>query len=137
MLLRAWGVPGPVSALLVLGTFFAVLLHAGWTPRCGHRTRQPATAQLPAGDDGLLRRDRFLPDRHGIRRAHRAELAARRGSADQPAAPGVFAAALVHFPPRQTAFGTAALPPWTVNGLRKSSPLVREGHLLCGEAVSD
>ena len=32
MLLRAWGVLGTVSALLVLGGFFSVLLRAGWQP---------------------------------------------------------------------------------------------------------
>jgi len=32
LLLRAWGLLGPISAVLALGAFFSVLLRAGWHP---------------------------------------------------------------------------------------------------------
>lgn len=32
LLLRAWGIMGLISAVLVLGAFFAVLLSSGWQP---------------------------------------------------------------------------------------------------------
>ena len=61
--------------------------------------------------------DRRLPDRHRVRRPHRAQpRCARSGCASNPlllagiAFELVFAAALIYLPPLQAVFGTAALP---------------------------
>ena len=76
LLFRAWVFLGLIEAALVLGGFFFVLLRAGWSPGDPVGGRRPAPRRLPAGDDDDVRRDRRLPDRHGVRRPHRARLAA-------------------------------------------------------------
>ena len=86
LLFRAWVFLGLIEAALVLGGFFFVLLRAGWSPGDAVGAGDSAAPRLPAGDDDDLRRHRRLPDRHRVRGAHRARLAALGRRLHQPAA---------------------------------------------------
>jgi calcium-translocating P-type ATPase len=82
MLLRAWGLLGGVSAVLVLLGFFLALHAGGWYLGAGCRQR-PAP-HLATGDDHDLPRHRGVPDRHRLRRAHRSDVAAVDRPDEQP-----------------------------------------------------
>lgn len=115
---RAWLVMGSVSALLALGLFFAVLLHAGWNPGDAvgsgtglhHAYLQATTATFAA----------IVACQIGTAFAARTERASLRaiGIFTNPllligiAAEVAFAAALIYLPPLQKVFATAALPGW-------------------------
>ena len=70
-----------------MGGFFFVLCRAGWSPgdAVGGRRRRCTTAYLQA-TTMTLRGHRRLPDRHGVRGAHRARLAAVGRGLHEPAA---------------------------------------------------
>ncbi|NYJ08752.1 cation-translocating P-type ATPase [Petropleomorpha daqingensis] len=120
MLWRAWGVLGLLSAVLVLGVFAAVLLHAGWRPgdAVGPGTalhdvyRQATTATFAA----------IVACQIGTAFAARTEWASLRavGLATNPlllwgiAGELLFTGVLVYWPLAQDVFGTAALPGWVL-----------------------
>jgi len=74
MLIRAWLFIGGISAALVLGGFFYVLLRAGWSPGDATGSGAPVHDRVPAGDHDDVPRDRRLPGRNGARCANRARL---------------------------------------------------------------
>ncbi|MEV3964472.1 cation-transporting P-type ATPase [Nocardia sp. NPDC050193] len=118
LLLRAWALLGVVSAVLVIGGFFAVLCASGWRPGdpvgpdspLNHAYTQ-ATTMTFAG---------IVACQLGTAFAARTEWASLRsvgvagnrllliGCAFEVA----FTAALIYAPPLQNVFGTAALEPW-------------------------
>jgi magnesium-transporting ATPase (P-type) len=117
MLFRAWGVLGMVSALLVLGGFFSVLLRAGWAPGDDVSAGTPlshayhvATAVTFAG---------IVSCQIGTAMAARTDLVSgfRIGfTSNRLLLWGilfevVFAAAIVYLPALQSVFHTAALGP--------------------------
>ncbi|MBH0781071.1 cation-transporting P-type ATPase [Nocardia sp. NEAU-351] len=120
MLLRAWGILGVVSAVLVTGAYFVVLLSAGWRPGADvdagsalHHTYLQATTVTFLG---------IVSCQLGTAFAARTEYASLRSIgfwSNRLLLGGclfeiVFASALVYAPPLQTVFGTAALPAWMV-----------------------
>jgi len=120
LLLRAWGIMGLVSAVLVLGAFFAVLLAAGWRPGVDtsgdsplHHAYLQATTATVAGivacqlGTAFAARTERAPLRVVGLTTNRLLLA---GLAFEVA----FAAAVVYLPPLQAVFGTAALPGWVL-----------------------
>lgn len=119
MLLRAWGIMGLVSGMLVLGAYFAVLYAAGWHPGADissgvlhHAYLQATTASFAAivfcqvGTAFAARTERVSLRSVGLT-TNRLLLG---GIAFEL----VFAAALIYLPPLQSLFGTAALPAWVV-----------------------
>ncbi len=124
LLWRAWGVLGLVSALVVLCGFFAVLLHAGWSPGDPVSTHlhDQATTMTFLG---------IVACQVGVAFAARTERASLRsigvlsnrlllwGIAFELA----FAAALVWLPPLQDLFGTMP-PPTELLALLPLFPLV-------------
>ena len=120
MLLRAWGIMGLLSGLLVLAAFFAVLYAAGWHPGADvsagaplhHAYLQATTASFTAivfcqlGTAFAARTERVSLRAVGLT-TNRLLLA---GIAFEL----VFAAALVYVPWLQDLFGTAALPAWVI-----------------------
>jgi calcium-translocating P-type ATPase len=120
MLLRAWALMGTVSAVLGLGLFLLVLLHAGWSPGAptGPGTAlhtayvQATTASFAAivacqiGTAMAARADRTSLRRIGPA-SNRMLLA---GIAFEI----VFAGLLIYVPGFQDVFGTAPLPAWVL-----------------------
>ena len=120
MLLRAWGIMGLLSGVLVLAAFFAVLYAAGWHPGADvsagaplhHAYLQATTASFTAivfcqlGTAFAARTERVSLRAVGLT-TNRLLLA---GIAFEL----VFAAALVYVPWLQELFGTAALPAWVI-----------------------
>ncbi|WP_020658867.1 cation-translocating P-type ATPase [Amycolatopsis benzoatilytica] len=118
MLLRAWGIMGLVSAVLVLGAYFAVLYAAGWHPGADvsagtplhHAYLQATTASFAAivfcqiGTAFAARTERVSLRAIGVG-TNKLLLG---GIAFEV----LFAAALVYLPWLQDVFGTAALPLW-------------------------
>ena len=120
MLLRAWGIMGVLSGVLVLGAFFAVLLAAGWHPGADvgvgaplhHTYLQATTASFAA----------IVACQVGTAFAARTERVSLRSvglTTNRLLLGGivfelVFAAALIYLPPLQYVFGTAALPAWVI-----------------------
>jgi calcium-translocating P-type ATPase len=117
MLVRAWCFLGGISAALVLGGFFLVLLRAGWRPGDAVGTRSPlhheylqATTMTFAG---------IVACQVGTAFASRTSWASLRaiGMWSNPLLlwgigfEVVFAAAVIYAPPLQSVFGTAALSP--------------------------
>ncbi|MCM4084848.1 cation-translocating P-type ATPase [Paractinoplanes hotanensis] len=115
LLLRAWGLLGVVSAVLVMAGFFGVLWHAGWRPGdpvgAGsplHHAYLQATTMTFAG---------IVACQVGTAFAARTEHASLRSIGlwtNKLLLAGiafelVFAAALIYLPPLQAVFGTAAL----------------------------
>jgi calcium-translocating P-type ATPase len=123
MLVRAWLVMGVLSAALVMGAFFAVLLAAGWHPgdptgpgaALHHVYLQATTATFAA----------IVACQVGTAFAARTERASLRavGVFSNPlllagiAAELAFTAAVLYAPPLQAVFDTAAPPAWLLAGL--------------------
>jgi magnesium-transporting ATPase (P-type) len=120
MLVRAWGLMGPVSAALSMGVFFLVLAHAGWTPGAAtgagtplHHAYLQATsatfAAIVACQVGTAFAARTLHS--SLKRI---------GPFSNPlllAGIGfelLFAAAVIYVPPLQGVFDTAGLPVWVL-----------------------
>ena len=118
MLVRAWAFLGGVSAVLVLGGFFLVLLRTGWSPgdavgagSANHQHYLEATTMTFAG---------IVACQVGTAIASRTSWASLRaiGLRSNPlllwgiAFELVFAAAVIYLPPLQDVFGTAALSPF-------------------------
>jgi magnesium-transporting ATPase (P-type) len=120
MLWRAWGFLGLISAALVLGGFFAVLLHAGW--RAGdpvgtgdqlHHAWLQATTMTFVGIVSCQLGTAFAA------RTERASLRAVGVFANRLLLWGIafellFTAAVVYLPPLQSIFGTAGLDAWSL-----------------------
>jgi calcium-translocating P-type ATPase len=120
LLVRAWGVMGLLSAVLVLMIFLLVLWRAGWHPGApvGPGTaldlayRQATTATFAGivacqvGTAFAARTERTSLRSIGLS-SNRLLLWAILGEL-------VFTAVVVYFPPAQRVFGTAALPGWVV-----------------------
>ncbi|MGW4488986.1 cation-translocating P-type ATPase [Amycolatopsis sp. NPDC004368] len=120
MLLRAWGIMGLLSGVLVLGVYFAVLTVAGWHPGAEiaagaplhHAYLQATTASFAA----------IVACQVGTAFAARTErvslwsvgLATNRLLLGGIAFEIAFAAALIYLPPMQALFDTAALPGWVI-----------------------
>jgi magnesium-transporting ATPase (P-type) len=117
MLVRAWCFLGGVSAILVLGGFFMVLLRAGWQPgdavgagSLHHHAYLQATTMTFAG---------IVACQVGTAFASRTSWASLReiGLRSNPLLLWgigfelVFAAAVIYLPPLQGVFGTTALSP--------------------------
>lgn len=118
MLLRAWGIMGVLSAVLVLGAYFAVLYAAGWHPGADvsdssplhHAYLQATTASFAA----------IVFCQIGTAFAARTERVSLRAiglGTNKLLLGGIafellFAAALIYLPWLQDVFGTAALPAW-------------------------
>ncbi|WP_231954692.1 cation-translocating P-type ATPase [Actinoplanes derwentensis] len=110
LLLRAWGLLGVTSAILVMTGFFWVLWRAGWQPgaELTDTTYARATTMTFAG---------IVACQIGTAMASRTDHAALRTIgvfSNRPLLGGilfevVFAAALIYLPPLQAIFGTAAL----------------------------
>lgn len=119
MLLRAWGIMGLVSGVLVLGAFFAVLYAAGWHPGADVSSGALHTAYLQATTASFAA---IVFCQVGTAFAARTERVSLRSvglTTNRLLLGGivfelVFAAALVYLPPLQALFGTAALPAWVV-----------------------
>jgi magnesium-transporting ATPase (P-type) len=120
MLWRAWGFLGLISATLVLGGFFAVLLAAGWQPGDPvgvgdplHHAWLQATTMTFVG---------IVSCQLGTAFAARTEHASLRSVgvfANRLLLWGIafellFTAAVVYLPAAQSIFGTAALEPWAL-----------------------
>jgi magnesium-transporting ATPase (P-type) len=84
MLLCAWVFLGLLSAGLVVGGYFFVLVRAGWHLGAGRRPNRVAS-RLPGGHDDDLSRHRRLPDRYGVRGPDRTRISARGRCHDQSA----------------------------------------------------
>ena len=120
MLWRAWGFLGLISAALVLGGFFAVLLHAGWSPGDSVATGDPlhhawrqATTMTFVGIVSCQLGTAFAA------RTERASLRSVGVFANHLLLWGIafellFTAAVVYLPPLQSIFGTAALDAWAL-----------------------
>ena len=80
MLYRAWIFLGLIEAALVLGGFFFVLWQAGWSSGADVSSGSSSPRSVRRGDDDDLRRHRRLPDRNGVRRAHRSRVAPQRSA---------------------------------------------------------
>ena len=120
MLLRAWVLMGTVSAVLGLGLFLLVLMHAGWSPGdpTGPGTGlhaaylQATTASFAAivacqiGTAMAARTDRTSLARIGI--------AGNRMLLVGIAFEIVFAAAIIYLPGVRNVFGMAPLPAWVI-----------------------
>ncbi|UOX90441.1 cation-transporting P-type ATPase [Amycolatopsis sp. FBCC-B4732] len=120
MLLRAWGIMGLLSGILVLAAFFAVLYEAGWHygvdvsagAPLHHAYLQATTASFAAivfcqlGTAFAARTQRASLRSVGLT-TNRLLLA---GLVFELA----FAAALIYVPALQPVFGTAALPAWVI-----------------------
>ena len=120
MLLRAWVLMGTVSAVLGMGLFLLVLMHAGWTPGdpTGPGTGlhpaylQATTASFAAivacqvGTAMAARTDRTSLARIGI--------AGNRMLLVGIAFEIVFAAAMIYLPGVRDVFGMAPLPAWVI-----------------------
>lgn len=119
MLLRAWGIMGLVSGVLVLGAFFAVLYAAGWHPGADVSSGALHSAYLQATTASFAA---IVFCQVGTAFAARTERVSLRSvglTTNRLLLGGiafelVFAAALIYLPPLQTLFGTAALPAWVV-----------------------
>ncbi|MET7772753.1 cation-transporting P-type ATPase [Nocardia sp. NPDC005366] len=118
LLLRAWGVLGVVSAVLVMAGYFTVLVHAGWHPGADVGAGSPLHhAYLQATTVTFVG---IVACQLGTAFAARTEYASLRSigfTSNRLLLGGcvfeiVFAFALVYLPPLQTIFGTAALSPW-------------------------
>ena len=117
MLLRAWGIMGTVSAVLVLAAFFAVLLPAGWTP--GADTAAGAPLHDRYVEATTVTFLAIVACQVGTAIAARCERASLRavGITSNPlllwgiAAELAFALAVVYLPPLQGVFGTGAVTP--------------------------
>jgi calcium-translocating P-type ATPase len=120
LLVRAWLFLGSISAVLVMGGFFFVLWRAGWGPGDQVATGHPlhhaylqATTATFAGIVACQVGTAFAArtDRVSLREV---------GLLSNPLLLWgigfelVFAAAVIYFPPAQSAFGTAALSPATL-----------------------
>jgi calcium-translocating P-type ATPase len=112
LLLRAWGLLGVVSAVLVTAGYFWTLWRAGWHPGAavgGHAYRQATTMTFAGivacqvGTAFAARTDRASLRSIGVFSNH----LLLGGIAFEL----VFAAALIYLPPLQSLFGTAALSP--------------------------
>lgn len=120
LLLRAWALLGVVSAVLVMGGFFTVLLAAGWRPGDPvgvdaplHQAYIQATTVTFIGIVACQLGTAFAA------RTEWASLAAIGLTGNRLLLAGcvfeiVFAAALVYLPAAQDVFGTAALAPWMI-----------------------
>lgn len=120
LLLRAWALLGVVSAVLVMGGFFTVLLAAGWRPGDPGGVNAPlhhayiqATTVTFIGIVACQLGTAFAA------RTEWASLASIGLAGNRLLLAGcvfeiVFAAALVYLPPLQGVFGTAALAPWMI-----------------------
>jgi calcium-translocating P-type ATPase len=120
MLWRAWGFLGLISAALVLGGFFAVLLHAGWSPGDPVDAGDPlhgvwlqATTMTFVGIVSCQLGTAFAA------RTERASLRAVGVFANRLLLWGIafellFTAAVIYLPPLQSVFGTAALDAWSL-----------------------
>ncbi|WP_275426191.1 cation-translocating P-type ATPase [Nocardia arizonensis] len=118
LLLRAWGILGVVSAVLVMAGYFTVLLSAGWRPDADvdtgsalHHTYLQATTITFVGIVACQLGTAFAA------RTEYVSLSSIGFWSNRLLLGGcvfeiVFALALVYLPPLQTLFGTAALPPW-------------------------
>jgi magnesium-transporting ATPase (P-type) len=120
LLWRAWGLMGLLSAVLVVGAFLAVLLHAGWRPgdpvgpgAALHTAYRQATTATFAG---------IVACQVGTAFAARTEWASLRsvGLTSNPLllwgilGELAFTAVVVYAPPAQAVVGTAALPGWVL-----------------------
>ena len=120
MLLRAWGIMGPIAAVLTMGLFLLVLDHAGWTPGAPtgpgtplHLAYQQATTASFAA---------IVACQVGTAFATRTRYSSlwTIGVTSNPlllgaiAAELVFAAAVIYLPVAHTLLGTAALPAWVL-----------------------
>ena len=129
MLVRSWGFLGPLSAALVMGAFFYVLVRAGWHPGAPTGAHSPLhQAYLRASTATFAG---IVMCQVGTAFAARTEHASLRrvgvfGNRLLLWAIGVelaFTAVLVYAPPAQRVFATAALPP-DVLGLLAAFPFV-------------
>ncbi|MEU5266875.1 cation-transporting P-type ATPase, partial [Amycolatopsis sp. NPDC021455] len=119
MLLRAWGIMGLLSGVLVLGAFFAVLAAAGWHPGADVSTGALHEAYLQATTASFAA---IVFCQVGTAFAARTERVSLRSvglTTNRLLLGGiafelVFAAALIYLPPLQALFGTAALPAWVI-----------------------
>ncbi|UOX93181.1 cation-transporting P-type ATPase [Amycolatopsis sp. FBCC-B4732] len=119
MLLRAWGIMGLLSGILVLAAFFAVLYAAGWHPGADVSTGALHEAYLQATTASFAA---IVFCQVGTAFASRTERVSLRSvglTTNRLLLGGiafelVFAAALIYLPPLQNLFGTAALPAWVV-----------------------
>ena len=130
MLLRAWGLMGPLSAALTMGLFLLVLTSAGWTPGAPTGAGSPlhqiylqaTTASFAA----------IVACQIGTAFAARTTHSSLRaiGLTSNPLLLGgiafelVFAAAVIYLPALQVVFGTTALPGWVLALLIPMPPLV-------------
>jgi calcium-translocating P-type ATPase len=130
LLLRAWGLMGPVSALLTVGLFLLVLTQAGWTPGAPtgagtvlhHAYLQATTASFAA----------IVACQIGTVFASRTQYASLRQvglTSNRLLFVGIafelaVAAAVIYLPPLQAVFGTAALPAWVLAALLPMPVLV-------------
>ena len=120
MLLRAWGLMGPIAAVLTMGLFLLVLSNAGWTPGAPtgpgtplHLAYQQATTASFAA---------IVACQVGTAFATRTRYSSlwKIGVTSNPlllgaiAAELVFAAAVIYLPVAHTVLGTAALPAWAL-----------------------
>ena len=117
MLLRAWGIMGTVSAVLVLAAFFAVLLPAGWTPGADVAAGAPLHDRYVEATTVTFLA--IVACQVGTAMASRCDRASLRavGITSNPlllwgiAAELGFALAVVYLPPLQHVFGTGAVTP--------------------------
>ncbi len=129
LLARAWGFLGVISAALVMGAFFFVLLRAGWHPGAATGTHAPlhhAYVQATTATFAAI-----VMCQVGTGFAARTDRASLRqvGLFTNPlllwgiAFELVFTTSLVYVPPLQTLFGTTALP-WDVVVLIATFPVI-------------
>jgi calcium-translocating P-type ATPase len=130
MLWRAWGFLGLISAALVLGAFFAVLLQAGWSAGAPTEAGSPlhgayvqATTVLFAGIVSCQIGTAFAA------RTHDASLRQVGVFANPLLLWGIafellFTAAVIWLPPLQSVFGTAGLDAWMVLMILPFGPIV-------------
>ncbi|MEV4143794.1 cation-transporting P-type ATPase [Amycolatopsis sp. NPDC049691] len=119
MLLRAWGIMGLLSGVLVLGAFFAVLSAAGWHPGADVSSGALHDAYLQATTASFAAIVFCQIGTAFAARTERVSLRAVGLTTNRLLLGGIafelaFAAALIYLPPLQDLFGTAALPAWVV-----------------------
>ncbi|MEV6626409.1 cation-transporting P-type ATPase [Amycolatopsis sp. NPDC051106] len=120
MLVRAWGIMGLLSGILVLGAYFAVLYAAGWHPGADVSPGAPLHQAYLQATTATFAAIVFC--QIGTAFASRTERVSLRAvglTTNRLLLGGiafelVFAAALIYLPPLQTMFGTAALPAWVI-----------------------